>query len=55
MWMFTLLKGFAERVTVKSSASSANEMRKGLGGLTARALAYEKSVGFIFLRKIREP
>ena len=49
------MKGRAERVTFKSSASSANEMRKVLGGIAARALAYGKSVGFLVVRKIREP
>ncbi len=30
-------------------------MQKVLGGSAARALAYEKSVGFLVVRKIREP
>ncbi len=35
--------------------SSSTGRQKVLGGIIARALAYGKSVGFIMLRKIREP
>ncbi len=32
-----------------------HRMQKVLGGISARALAYGKSVGFLVVRKIREP
>lgn len=45
----------------KSSAADVRKriyvrkVQKVLGDIIARALAYEKSVGFLVVRKIREP